>query len=148
MGITKVFFRKKQMKYISSVECCNNGTIIIKTNQIDMEQAIMSDNETRFKLDCSSTLFEVQNLTKIGFYGLSELARQLLWNKYELFLDNFALNKFLKFLHHPNPMCVSSDVSAKLLSIVNRVQRKKYRLVRTCTLAITKFCLIISNCQL
>ena len=53
----KAVFGKKKMKSISSVEYSVNGTVIRSLTKLEIEEAIMKENSSRFRLAHSSPLF-------------------------------------------------------------------------------------------
>ena len=57
------------MKSISSVEYSINGTIIRSMSKLELEEAIIRENSTRFKLAYSSPLFHLKNIKQIGSYS-------------------------------------------------------------------------------
>ena len=58
----KSVFGKRRIKSILSVEYSINGTIIRSISKLELEEAIMKENSTRFKLAYSSSLFHLENI--------------------------------------------------------------------------------------
>ena len=66
------------MKSISAVEYEVDGMKIRVTNQFKIEEAIMKENATRFKLTYSSPLFQQEELDQIERYGQNRGAKELI----------------------------------------------------------------------
>ena len=62
-------FGKKKLKSVLIVELSINGITIRTLTQIEIEEAIMNENSYRFKLACSSLVFNYEIMLRIGVYS-------------------------------------------------------------------------------
>ena len=66
------------MKAISAVEYLVNGSIICNTTQLQIEEAVMKENAIYFSLACSSPVFSINILQKLGMKGQTKKVRDLI----------------------------------------------------------------------
>ena len=104
----RAVFGKKRMKQISSVEYEVSSIIIRSSTQVEMEEAIITENSHRFQLACSLPLFHRDILRQIRSFGQNTPAQDMLWQNTELEISDNDLRQFLQLLYQlePNPVDV------------------------------------------
>ena len=92
------------MKSISAVEYTSNGNIIRSTTQIEMEQAIITENTQWFQLTRIALVFYRDIILIIGSCIQNNLVQSIISNNAELQYNNDELNQFVKLLYKQNQL--------------------------------------------
>ena len=88
------------MKPISAVEYKDNRCLIRATSQLKIEEAIMNENNKRFKLVYSSPLFNRNILYQIGYCAEKKAADELLFNNIPILGLDFETQNTLSLLYN------------------------------------------------
>ena len=75
--------------------------IIRISNKVEVEQAIMNENQKCFKLDFSFLLFSRDILDQIRQFRQNKGTRDLIYKGIPISTNNPKLMKFLQFLYQP-----------------------------------------------
>ena len=68
----RLVFGKRKLRSILAIEYTVNGSIVRTTNQIEIEEAVMQENTSRFLLAYFSLVFSKEIITDLGSLGLLE----------------------------------------------------------------------------
>jgi len=79
-----------------------NGTLIQTSNQLQIEEAIISKNATRFSLAYSSSIFNQDIIEKLGTRGQSLEVQDLINKNIPIIIENSEVNQFLPLLFQPS----------------------------------------------
>ena len=88
-----------------------NGSIIRIINQIEMEEAVMQENASRFSLVCSLPVFSKEIITDLGSLGLSEASQNLIYRNIPISTMDPQLNSFLPLLYQPSPAPIDTHIT-------------------------------------
>ena len=87
-------FGKYRLKSIQTIEYIKDGTLIQTTQQLEIEQKIMTKNTIRFKLVYSLLIFDYQIIVQIGYFRETIQVRDLIHNGTPIEIDNSLLATF------------------------------------------------------
>ena len=78
-------FGKQKMKSINKVEHKEEGVLVQVTTQDEVENAIMKENSTQFRLACSSLIFKDEMCKELDPSGEGRLAQDILGSQEQLY---------------------------------------------------------------
>ena len=87
------------MKSILAVEHKVNGTIVRTTSQLQIEEAIISENSIYFSLASSSPVFTTKIIERIGRLANSKEVDDLIYENVDLVTSNNNINLFLRLMY-------------------------------------------------
>ena len=66
------------MKFINKVECREEGILVQVVPKEEVENAIMKENSSRYRLACSSPLLDDELCEELGLLGEGNLSKEIL----------------------------------------------------------------------
>ena len=123
----RLVFDKRKLRSISAVEYMVNGLIIRTTNQIEMKEAVMRENTSRFSLVYSLPVFNPTIIEKLEQWGQMKEIEDLVYSNIALETLNGEINSFLALMHQPNQFTVLTKL--KINRQNNHRQKSKEKTV-------------------
>ena len=101
------------------------GNLVRASDKIQVEEAIIRENTTRFSLAYSSPIFEKDIIEKIGSMAQTDEVKDLIYNNVHIETTNVHINLFLPLLYQLNYKTVPIDISLERWNNHWRSSRKK-----------------------